>query len=295
MPLDILLPYWGDPDHMRQALDSVLAQEDPDWLLTIVDDAYPQDWLGAHVAAIDDNRITFVRNETNRGITENYRRCLELATQDVVVFFGCDDVMLPGFVGAIRGAARAFPHATVIQPGVRVIDEHGTIQRPLADIVKQRFMMPRVRGRRLLAGEELAVSLLRADWMYWPSLAFRREALLATPFRDDFPITQDLALVMDMVLQGGSLLLDDADVFRYRRHQGSASSTSLLSGKRFAGERRYFALARRETQRVGWRRAARAASIHLTSRLYALTLIPTAIAQREPAAVGRLLSHALRP
>lgn len=156
-------------------------------------------------------------------------------------------------------------------------------------------MMPRAGGRRLLAGEELAISLLRADWMYWPSLAFRREALLETPFRDDFPITQDLALVIDLVSGGGSLLLDDADVFRYRRHQGSASSASLLSGKRFAGERRYFALARRQMLTLGWRRAARAASIHLTSRLYALTLIPTAIAQRDGAAVARLIAHAVRP
>lgn len=292
MALDILLPYWGDPQHMREALASVLAQQDPDWILTIVDDAYPQEWLRAEVEELADPRIRYLRNETNVGITENYRRCLELATQDIVMFMGCDDVMLPEFVGAVRSAHEAFPQATVIQPGVKVIDENGVAQRTLADLVKQRLTMPRVRSRRLLAGEELASSLLRADWLYWPSLVFRRDALLEIPLRDEFPIIQDLALVIDLVAEGGSVLLERADVFRYRRHRESASSASLLSGERFAGERRYFRLASSQMGMVGWERAARAARWHLTSRLHALALVPTALRTSDRAALSQLVKHA---
>ena len=34
--LDILVPYWGDPDLMRETVDSVLAQDGNDWRLTVV-------------------------------------------------------------------------------------------------------------------------------------------------------------------------------------------------------------------------------------------------------------------
>lgn len=295
MMIDVLLPYWGDVEHMKQAVRSVLAQDDPDWVMTVVDDCYPDTWLGPWLEELGDPRIAYHRNAVNAGITENYRRCLALATQDVVVFMGCDDAMLPNYLSTVRRAFSSFPSADVVQPGVSVIDENGVERTTLVDSVKRHLTMPRVRGRRVMGGEELAASLLRADWMYWPSLAFSRERLLRTPFRDDFPLIQDLALVIDILADGGSMVLDETDCFRYRRHSASASSATLLDGRRFDGERRYFALAAAQVRALGWRRAERAARCHLTSRLYALTLLPKAMRAGDGAAVRRLFAHALRP
>src|SRR5690606_18272252 len=106
------------------------------------------------------------------------------------------------FVEVVLGAVRAFPSADIVQPGVDVVDEDGRKVSTLVDTVKRSVTMPRSSGPRLVSGEQLAASLLRADWMYWPSLVFRRERLVATPFRDGFPLIQDLAVVIDMVMQG---------------------------------------------------------------------------------------------
>lgn len=292
MPLDILLPFWGDPVMLRETVRSVLAQTSDDWMLTVVDDAYPDPSVAEYFAELDDARVTYLRHDKNVGITENYRRCVSLATHDVVVLLGCDDVLLPRYVEVVLQAHSRFPEAAVIQPGVQVIDENGNVVRTLVDTVKHRLMMPRGRGRRVLRGEMLAASLLRADWLYWPSLAFRREALVDTGFRDGFPIIQDLALVVDVVAAGGSLLLEPEICFTYRRHGASASSAKLLDGSRFVGERLYFALAARQMDELGWRRAARAARSHLTSRLHALTLLPRTVATRNGAAAGVLVRHA---
>lgn len=294
LTLDILLPYWGDPDLLRATIGSVLAQTSSDWLLTVVDDAYPDRSAGEWVEdlATRDPRVRYVRKDVNEGITANYRTCLSLATRDRVVFLGCDDLMEPDYVEVVLAAHAAHPHAAVIQPGVRVIDEDGAVVRPLADRVKQALVRPRVRGERLLAGEPLATSLLHGDWLYWPSLAMRRDVLEETGFRDDMPLIQDLALVIDMTAAGHSLLLLERECFRYRRHVASASSASLLDGRRFAGERAYFALAADQVAALGWRRARRAARLHWTSRVHALTLLPTA-ARRAPRHLGTLLRHAL--
>lgn len=292
MPLDILLPFWGDPGMLKETVRSVLAQTSADWVLTVVDDAYPDPTVADFFAGIDDARVTYLRHDENVGITENYRRCVGLARHDVVVVLGCDDVMLPHYVEVVLEAHRLFPEAAVIQPGVQVIDENGTVVRTLVDTVKQRLAMPRGRGRRVVRGEMLAASLLRADWLYWPSLAFRREALVDTGFRDGLPIIQDLALVVDVVAAGGSLLLEPEICFSYRRHSASASSAKLLDGSRFVGERTYFALAARQMDELGWGRAGRAARWHLTSRLHALTLLPRTVAARNGPAVGVLVRHA---
>lgn len=294
MPLDILLPFWGDPALLRETVASVLAQRNGDWLLTVVDDAYPDESVAGWFADLDDPRITYVRKPVNEGITANYRTCVSLATQDVVVVLGCDDVLLPDYVDVVLAAHAAFPDAAVIQPGVRIIDETGQVVEPLADRVKQRLLRPRTRVRRLLAGEELATSLLHGDWLYWPSLAFRRDVLASTEFREGMPLIQDLAIVMDVVVAGGSLLLEPTVCFHYRRHGASASSATLLDGTRFRGERAYFELAAQQVAALGWRRAERAARLHLTSRLHALTLLPQALrGQRRRA--GVLLRHALGP
>lgn len=292
MPLEIVVPFWGDPRMLQETVRSVQLQENGDWVLTVVDDAYPDPTVAEFFAGLDDPRITYVRNEVNLGITENYRRCIELATQDVLVLLGCDDLLLPNYVDVVLAAHAAHPDADVIQPGVQVIDEHGRVVSTLVDSVKRNVTMPRGRGPRLLRGEALAVSLLRADWLYWPSLAFSRETLLRTPLRQGFPLIQDLALVIDIVAAGGSLLIEPEVCFSYRRHSASASSATLLDGRRFAGEREYFATAAEQMDRAGWPRAARAARNHLTSRAHALTLVPGAALGRRWDSVRMLLGHA---
>ncbi|MET3919689.1 glycosyltransferase [Arthrobacter sp. UYEF20] len=293
MALDIFIPYWGDANFMKQAVDSVLAQSNGDWRLTVVDDAYPGDEVRRYVEAMEDPRISYLRKETNQGITENFRTCVSLATQDVLVVMGCDDLLLPNYVDVVLRAHAAFPQAWIIQPGVQVIDETGEAAAPLADIVKQHLVKPRGSGARLVSGEALAVSLLHGDWLYWPSLAFRRDRIRNYDFRDGFPVIQDLALVMDMILGGAELLIEPETCFKYRRHTNSASSAKLVDGSRFTGERDYFEVAERLCAAKGWHKATRAARLRLTSRAHAVLYVPNALRQGVAGPLGTLLRHAL--
>ena len=88
-------------------------------------------------------------------------------------------------------------------------------------------------------------------------------------------------------------MVGDAPAFQYRRHFSSDSAVRALSGTRFAEERRFFATMSREFGAHGWRRTARAARWHLTSRLHAATLVPVAARKRDLAAMGHLVRHAL--
>lgn len=291
-PLEIFVPFWGDPALLYATIDSVREQTDPHWTLTVVDDCYPDETVAPHFAAEPDPRIRYVRNEQNLGITENYDRCRAMATGELMMFLGCDDLLHPGFVATVRDAHAAHPDAAIIQVGVEVIDEHGQVTTPLGDKVK-RAIMPHVSRRTVLGGEPLAVSLLRGNWLYWPALVFRREALVQHPFRDGLPIVQDLALVIDMVAAGESLVLDPTVCFSYRRHGQSASGTALVDGSRFGDDRRYYAGAATQMAARGWPRAARAARQRWTSRLHAVTLLPTALRPGRGVALRALLHHAV--
>jgi glycosyltransferase involved in cell wall biosynthesis len=293
MAVDIFIPYWGDPEYMKETVQSVLQQDNPDWLLTVVDDAYPDPEIKNFMAGISDPRVKYIRKEVNAGITENYRSCVELATEEIMVILGCDDVLMPNYVDVITQAHAQFPDAAIIQPGVRVIDGQGRPTPTLVDVVKQKVVRPRGGGMQILAGEAIASNLMHGDWLYWPSLAFRTEKIREVEFRDGFPIIQDLALVMDMIYRGAQLLVVPTVCFSYRRHSNSASSSKLIDGSRFDGERGYFAVAAAQARELGWKKAERSARLRLTSRAHALSLLPKAALRRDAAGFMALARHSI--
>jgi glycosyltransferase involved in cell wall biosynthesis len=291
MTLDIMVPFWGDPALLHATIDTVRTQTDPDWQLTVVDDCYPDPEVAASFARETDPRIRYLRNEHNLGITANYERCRDLAEHDLMVFLGCDDLLLPTYVETVRAAHERFPAAAIIQPGVQVVDGDGTVVSPLGDRVKA-FLRPGATTATVLSGEALATSLLRGNWMYWPSLAFRTDVLRRHDFREGLPIVQDLALVVDMVAAGESMVVDPTVCFAYRRHEASASSTTLVSGSRLGDDRRYYRSAAEQMADRGWKRAARAARLRATSRLHAVSLMPGAARARDAASFRALVRHA---
>jgi glycosyltransferase involved in cell wall biosynthesis len=292
--VDVLLPYYGDVAMMKQAVESILGQTSPDWALTVIDDGYPDDSIPGYfgVLAAQDPRITYVRNEQNLGANANYRKALTFVRHELAVVMGADDVMLRNYIETVVGAHEQFPTAQIIQPGVEVIDELGQLSMGLVDRMK-RVYAPRVQGRRLLSGEPLAVSLIRGNWLYFPSICWRSDTLVATGFREGFNVMQDLALALDLVKAGGGLVVDTAVCFQYRRHRQSDSSWRALDGTRFIEEREFFTEMADEFTAIGWRRAARTARLHLSSRLNAATLLPRAWRTQQRQGVRKLRDHVL--
>lgn len=294
MTVDILFPYYGDVAMMKQAVDSVLGQTSSDWTLTVIDDGYPDESIPGYFGALAarDARITYLRNEKNLGANGNYRKALTFVRHELAVVMGADDRMLSNYIQTVVAAHQQFPSAQIIQPGVQVIDEHNEPGMGLIDKMK-RVYAPRVHGRRLLSGEPLAISLMRGNWLYFPSVCWKSDTLVATNFREGLNVVQDLALALDLIKDGGSMVVDSTVCFQYRRHRESDSSWRALEGTRFIEERGFFTSMAGEFEAIGWRRAARTARLHLSSRLNAATLLPKAWRNKQHQGVRNLREHVL--
>jgi glycosyltransferase involved in cell wall biosynthesis len=292
--VDVLFPYYGDVAMMKQAVESVLGQTSSDWTLTVIDDGYPDESIPGYFGALaaNDPRISYQRNEQNLGANGNYRKALSFVRHELSVIMGADDVMLSNYIETVVAAHEQFPSAQIIQPGVQVIDEHNQPSMGLIDKMK-RVYAPRVHGRRLLSGEPLAISLMRGNWLYFPSVCWKSDTLVATNFREGLNVVQDLALALDLIKDGGSLVVDSTVCFQYRRHRGSDSSWRALEGTRFIEERGFFTAMAEEFEAIGWRRAARTAGLHLSSRLNAATLLPKAWRTKQHQGVRNLREHVL--
>lgn len=290
--IDIMLPHYGDIAYLKTAVNSIIAQDDDNWHLTVVDDSVTDNGLPEWFASLRHDRIHYQRNERNLGINRNFQKCLDLAERDFLVVMGSDDALLPNYVSTIRRTIERFPDADVVQAGVDVIDSAGQVVRPLTDRVKRSIYAPDATTPRLLSGEDLVVSLLRGNWTYFPSLCWRREALKDLGFREGLSVVLDLALMLDLLERGGQLALVPDTCFQYRRHDASVSSSLASLGGRFTEERDFFLDVAAHMDHIGWHRAAKAARLHLSSRLHALLLLPGAVTARQTTSAKVLARHA---
>jgi len=264
MDIDIMLPAYGDNALVRETIRSVLAQDDPRWRLTVIDDAPGE--LKGWIAELGHEKVRYLPNETRLGINRNFQRCTDEATADLVQLIGADDRLLPDFVRRVHAAHDEHPEVALFHTNAIVIDEHGNPALPLADKIKR---LVSIKGGVVTGGERLATSLLHGNWMYFPSVVFRRDVLQKHGFREGYDIVLDLDLYLRILLDGGRVVLFDRPGIEYRRHAASLSSSTAGTGARFDEERNYFAETARAMAAAGWPRAARAARWHLTSRLHA--------------------------
>ena len=280
MALDIALPFYGDVAFMKQAVQSILDQSDPNWRLVVVDDGYPDDTLPGWFASLEDQRIEYQRNVQNLGANGNFQKCLGLLSAEYCLVMGADDLLEPSFVERINDLIRANPGISMIHPGVKVIDENNDFISTRSDQVKKSIRESQGISK-VLSGEPLARSLMKGNWMYFPSIVWKTKTIQDIGFRPGFHVCQDLGLAMDLIMQGGEMALIEDEIFRYRRHQESDSSVKAVNGERFKDERYFFAVMAKDLKGIGWNSASRAAKVHSTSRLHAASLIPACIARKQ--------------
>lgn len=295
MTVDLVVPAYAPAAVLAELVASVRAQTDPAWTLTLVDDAHPDPALAAWARTLDDDRIRYVRNPENVGLSRNFNRALGFARAELVTLVGSDDLLGPEYVATVRDTSRRHPDAAMIQPGVEIVGADGRSTTSLVDLVKKHVYGPPTRREVRMSGEALAVSLLRGNWLYFPSLCWRTEAVRTVGFPESLHTLLDLATEIELTEAGATLVATPTVCFRYRRHAASASSWRAQDGSRFAEERAFFTATADRMAARGWRRAERAARHHVSSRLNALSLVPGALVSGGWRGARPLWRHASGP
>jgi glycosyltransferase involved in cell wall biosynthesis len=103
----VCIPTYNGAVHLRQCLDSVLAQTYGRLDVLVVDDCSQDDTvkiLGDYERR--DDRLRVTQNPTNVGLVQNWERCAALAKGEYIKFAFQDDVLLPTCVERLAGAMR---------------------------------------------------------------------------------------------------------------------------------------------------------------------------------------------
>ena len=165
------VPIRDDVKHLPQALETLLAQTEKEYMVAVVDDSDTDEpGAVARAFAARDARVVYHRNERRLGLVGNWRRAFELArtaAPDAPYFaWGSDhDVWEPGWLAALCAELDCRPGAVLAYPLNDAISGDGVIVR-----APWRFATGGERGsarfvrvlRRMVAGD-MVYGLFRAD------------------------------------------------------------------------------------------------------------------------------------
>ncbi len=126
MHVTIAMAVHNETATLEAALQSVLSQEYKDWDMVIVDDASEEPTvriLKSYAARHD--RITLLRNETNRGLAASLNTAWRAAKGPLIARMDADDVCVPGRLRLQAQFLAAHPEVSVLGGGAELCDDAG--------------------------------------------------------------------------------------------------------------------------------------------------------------------------
>ena len=93
--VSVIMPNYNTPEeYLRAAMESILSQTYSNFEFIIVDDGSTDD-SPSIIKSYQDDRIIFIKNEKNLGITKSLNIALARATGEFVARMDADDISLP--------------------------------------------------------------------------------------------------------------------------------------------------------------------------------------------------------
>lgn len=256
--LTVAIPFYRGQAYLRRAIASVLGQTDPAWELLVCDDGGLETGVSELIASYEDRRLRYHRNPTNLGMASNWNRCLDLAQTDLVALLHADDELLPRYVALMRQATHDHTKAVAFFCGAQVIDARGVRRFSLPDAIKS-LLIPRTRGRLILRGDDALARLLRGNFIFCPSVCYRRQMLATRRFQPRWSQVQDLELFSRLLIDGDTIVGLPERAYSYRRHAENATAKHTASLLRFDEECRLYDDLSCRTAERGWMGASRVA------------------------------------
>jgi hypothetical protein len=150
------------------------------------------------------------------------------------------------------------PKATAVHCRTVIIDEHGNKTLSLPDMVKK-IVRPRGKKNVVTYGELGLWSLAKGQWIFCPTMCYRKSLIPSGNFSNDWKMVLDLELMSRILLNGGSIVGSPVEAYRYRRHSDNQTVELTNSDKRFEEEIKLLDIISKQCSNHGWDRAAKSA------------------------------------
>ncbi len=219
--LSVGLPVYNGEKYLRQALDSLLGQDFEDFELIISDNASTDGTAAiCREYAARDKKVRYLRTETNRGVTWNFRNVLEVAQGQYFKWAAHDDECCPTmFRRCVEVIDQADPTVALVYPRFEFIDDAGAVIMqqidPNWDRVETSAPTPHQRMAHVIQRNffgQAIYGIVRTDYL-------RRVTLFGK-------IAPDWIKLAELAMLGNILVVPEV-LFRLRRHGGNSAEQCL--------------------------------------------------------------------
>jgi glycosyltransferase involved in cell wall biosynthesis len=127
MKVDVILPVYKGKQWVGEAIDSVLSQRYPNWHLTLVDDASPDDTAEhvEHFCHAYPQQISLIRLKENRRAAGARMEAVRCTKSEVIAFLDQDDRWAPEKLARQIQRFEAWPPVEAVHTDVVHIDAEG--------------------------------------------------------------------------------------------------------------------------------------------------------------------------
>jgi GT2 family glycosyltransferase len=301
LPITLAVPYYAGYELFVRALESLSAQTHLATHVLVCDDS-PTGLRSEQIARITGTltrtaSLRILRNPANLGMAHTWNRCIDEAPTDLVTIVHADDELEPSYAAEMAALADAHPGAAALFCGARIIGAEGRPALSFPDLYKE-LLVPAHRDALVLEGDRGLASLLHGNYVFCPSICYRKSQLDGRRFDARFRMVLDIDLTTRLLLSGARLVgVPRRRLYRYRRHEENATAHLTRDLTRFREEFALYERLAREADERGFHRSAPIARRTLIVRLNLLYCIARDAAQGHwPDAwqKGRLLISNLR-
>jgi glycosyltransferase involved in cell wall biosynthesis len=218
--ISVLVPTYNHAPFVRETLDSILAQDHPDFRVVVADDASPDgtaDIVEAHAGG--DPRVRLLRAERNLGLAGNFNRLLGAIEGEYFAWLGGDDVMLPGKLSRQVAALEARPDAAgCVHDADVFVTESGQSLGRFSEVYN---------GRRGVPDRTVADWFRPFDFVLPSTMMVRTAARPEADYDERLRYANETVFDIETFRNGPCIGLDEVLV-RYRRHEGNITRNPAM-------------------------------------------------------------------
>ncbi len=214
--ISIGMPVFNGEPYIRQALDSLLAQDYENCELIISDNASTDRSRDICLEyASRDSRIRYYRNETNLGAAKNFNRLIALSSGKYFMFAADHDLWNPTFVSRCTEVLEKAPSAVLCYTRTMLIDSKDNTLGLTPDQIDTRSMS---------AVERYRYTMWNLNWCNMVYGVIRTDSLRKVRgFRP--VISCDMAVLAELALRGEFIQIQEPLFYRRKNREDEDPET----------------------------------------------------------------------
>ncbi len=219
--VSICIPTRNYAHYLKAAITSVFEQTFDNYEVIIVDnDSTDATETLVRELAKQDNRMRYIKNDSNIGLCENFNRCLSYANGEYIKFLCADDILHPTCVERMTKCLDENPSALLVSGGSEFIDESG------GGLGFERYSD---KDKYVAGHDAIQRCLFGKNYIGPPTSVMFRNVSVNRGFREDLKHLVDLEFWFYLLEHGGLVVISDP-VCLVRNHSEQFTKRNIRSG-----------------------------------------------------------------